>query len=182
MGSCWRTFPEAEWDGKGFPKVLANPPKANADVKAYLKRMFEYHKGELISVADEWRPFATMPAELASGNLDQLASGGLWHPQLLSSKKDRTAVRTLLETHADSAARQWTDMDSLVFKSKNRIRQLHHSAVVAVREALVFSLPTLIWNLWNNFSLYEFYTFYMKQPLICLKRPARSTRPGRRKR
>ena len=57
-------------------------------------------------------------------------------------------------------------MDSLVYK---RLPQ----GGIAVREALVFSLPTLVWNMWDQATLLELYTFWMKQPLMCLKAPPR---------
>ena len=67
---------------------------------------------------------------------------------------------------ADRQRRAGMGMDSLVYKRQPQ-------GGIAVREALVFSLPTLVWNMWNQATLLEVYTFWMKQPLMCLKAPPR---------
>ena len=61
-------------------------------------------------------------------------------------------------------------MDSLAYKQLPQVN-LFRSHSIAVREALVFSLPTLVWNMWNQATLLELYAFWMKQPLMCLKAP-----------
>ena len=158
MKSCWEVLPETNWDGNGFPKAVSLSETGIPNVSAYLKRMFTWHHGELISVADEWRPYAEPTsggAKPASGGsaYHRLASGGLelWHPQFLTCKADRQR-------------RAGMGMDSLVYK---RLPQ----GGIAVREALVFSLPTLVWNMWDQATLLELYTFWMRQPLMCLKAP-----------
>ena len=160
MKSCWEVLPETNWDGNGFPKAVSLSETGIPNVSAYLKRMFTWHHGELISVADEWRPYAEPTsggAKPASGGsaYHRLASGGLelWHPQFLTCKADRQR-------------RAGMGMDSLVYKRRPQ-------GGIAVREALVFSLPTLVWNMWDQATLLELYTFWMKQPLMCLKAPPR---------
>ena len=160
MRSCWEVLPETNWDGNGFPKAVGLSETGIPNVSAYLKRMFTWHHGELISVADEWRPYAEPTgggAKPASGGsaYHRLASGGLelWHPQFLTCKADRQR-------------RAGMGMDSLVYKRQPQ-------GGIAVREALVFSLPTLVWNMWDQATLLDLYTFWMRQPLMCLKAPPR---------
>ena len=158
MKSCWEVLPETNWDGNGVPKAVSLSQTGTANVTAYLKRMFEWHHGELVSVSDEWRPASggTANRRPASGNQE------LWHPQFLPSKADR-----------QRAARMNMSMDSesLVYK---RLPE----GGIAVREARVFSLPTLVWNMWDQATLLELYTFWMRQPLMCLKAPPRGKGRG----
>ena len=181
MKSCWKALPETEWDGNGFPNAVDLSDTNIPNVSAYLKRLFEWHHGELVAVSDEWVPYAEQAggglpvaalrskasqwrlassggaAKPATGGsvFHQLASGGveLWHLQFLASKADRQRQKG-------------AGVDSLVYK---RLRP----GRIGVREALVFSLPTLVWNMWNQATLLELYAFYMKRPLVCLKGPPR---------
>ena len=125
--------------------------------------MFNWHHGELISVADEWRPYAEPTsggAKPASGGsaYHRLASGGLelWHPQFFTRRDDR-----------QRQAR--AGVDSLVYR---RLPQ----GGAEVREAKVFSLSTLVWTMWEQATLLELYTFWMRMPLMCLKAPPRGPR------
>ena len=100
------------------------------------------------------------------GVYERLASGGpeLWHPQFLTCKADRQRPAGL-------------HMDSLVFKRMPQVSPFRNHSI-AVRATLVFSLPTLVWNMWNHATLLELYTFWMRQPLMCLKAPPRGKGRG----